>query len=228
MVWSEDFVVNEVWAERKKGGYSSSVVGKANKPPLAAVVMDMIDLVEFLKSIASEEPKKLVEWTKEFVQRTQLRSVLISGEEADVDWAARGYIADMFSIVACVSCTSAKPPSLVCGQDERQHDRIPWAHQIKLPGSGVLLPNPPPVSLRALEPSNPVLELKASYVDSGPFKFKRTRHLDKHLTFNHDGQKIRLFQYWGSEIPKERLPKYASIRIYQDHALRRFIFNLNS
>jgi hypothetical protein len=237
MVWSEDFVVNNVWGEK----YSSSVVGKASKPPLAAVVMDMIDLVEFLVSIDSREPQNLVEWTKEFVRKKQLRSV-ISGEEVDVDWAARGYIADMFSIVACVSCTSAKPPeryskfslkdpehSLVCGQDsKRQKDRIRWAHQKKLPGSGVLLPKAPPVALRGLEPSNPVAELTASYVYSGPFRFKRARCLDEHLTFNNHGQKIRLFQYWGSQIPKEGLPKYASIRIYQDHALRRFKFNLNS
>jgi hypothetical protein len=191
-----------------------------------------------LESISSSEPKKLVEWTKEFVRNKRLRSI-ISHEEVDVDWAARGYIADMFTIVACVSCTSAKPPerysnslslrqhSLVCGQDARQNDRSPWAHQKTIPGSGVLLPNAPPVALGALEPSNPVVELKASFILSGPFKFKRTRRLDEHFTFNNHDE-IRLFQYWGSEVPKEGLPKFASLRIYQYHALRRFVFKLNS
>jgi len=219
LVWSEDFVVNSVWNDRSH--YSSSIVGRANKPPLAAVVLDMVDLITFLKSISAKTPKKLVEWTTMFLQTTKLRSI-IQYEKTDEDWAARGYIADLFSIVACINCTSDTSPPLLGGLDMHKNDKFPWAYRRNIPGAGVMLPNPPPVASASLEPNNPVAELNASFIHSGPFKLKTTRHLEKHLTFN-DKNKIRLFQYWGSQWPEHGLPAHPSLRIYTHHALRGFV-----
>lgn len=235
LVWTENFVINNVWGADP---YASSIIGKANKPPLAAIVMDMIALVQFLQKIPSNQPKKLVEWNTEFIQSNKLHST-VAYRKSEEDWAARGYIADLFSIVTGVGSTSLQPPvrfsvniasGIVSGADRRKSDRLPWTYQKTLPGSGVLFPTAPPVSSNDQDPSNSVAELKASFIQDGPFKLKKTRHLDKHFTFTGNNRdEIRLYQYWGTEqiTPGEDLPKYPSMRIYQHHTLRRFIFWLD-
>lgn len=220
MLWSENFVLNYVMDSGRD--YSCSVVGKATKPPMAAIVMDMVDLVDFLKTISARDPKPLIEWTTEFVRTRDLRS-LVADETVDKDWAARGFIADLFRIVACVDCTAvAWPPGYGNGYDSRKADKLPWASQNEIPGAGVMFQGTPPLSKEALEPSNSIEDLKASLIHSGPFKLTKTQHLDEHLTFNDDNE-ICLYQYWGSKEPQNGLPAIPSLRIYTDHALRKFV-----
>ena len=214
MLWAENFVISWAWNK----GYSSSIIGSVTKPPMAAVVLDMIDLVNYLKSIS--EPKTIVAWLTAFVRNNRLQSLIQDGQ-IDEEWAGRGYIADLFSIVACLECTSDGPPSVVAGLDHRQTFNAPMPPYTRtIPGFGVLIPLANTVSKAALELSNSVDELRAGFIHSGPFKLKVTRKLAKHLSLNKENQ-LRVFQYWGKPIPEKGLPKNPSLRIYQNHALRR-------
>jgi hypothetical protein len=185
---------------------------------MAAVILDMVDLIDFLKSI--EEPKTIIAWLTEFVRNNQLRSVL-RDQDIDVDWAARGYIADLFSIVACLECTSSGPPPFRVGLDFQVGHQVARYYTTTIPGHGVLIAPPKPVSTAAAsDPRNSVDQLSASFIHSGPFKLKATRMLAEHLTLN-DSNRFRVFQYWGNHMtPRESVGDNSSLRVYRNHALR--------
>jgi hypothetical protein len=215
MLWAENFVISRVWSNN----YSSSIIGSTTKPPMAAVILDMIELINFLKSI--KEPKTIVAWLTEFAQTVQLYSYS-PDEIIDSDWAGRGYIADLFSIVACLECTSQAPPPFPAGLDLRQA-RKPYDTRI-VPGCGVLIPFSKPISTAASEPSNSVDQLRAGFIHSGPFQVKATRKFEKHLTLN-DRNELRVFQFWGNaQTPstKKVLLGNPSLRIYRHHTLRKY------
>jgi len=95
LIWTEDMVTH-IMAQ----SYSPSILGKVAKAPMAAIVLDIIDLVTFLRSISSTtEPKPVAAWLTEFLHSHRLRS--INTESLDVNWAVSGYLADMFTIVTC-------------------------------------------------------------------------------------------------------------------------------
>jgi len=216
MLWAEDFVILSVWEKK----YSGSIIGTTIKPPMAAVVLDMIALVDFLKSI--KEQRMIIQWLTEFVRNNQLRSSL-PDHDIDVDWAGRGYIADLFSIVACLECTSdTGPPPFPAGHDSRQKIKLPPSYYARtIPGFGVLIPVQKPVSTAALNPSNSVEQLSARFIQSGPFKLQVTRELAEHLTLD-DRNQLRVFQYWGNSLtPGKGLGYNPSLRIYRNHTLRR-------
>jgi hypothetical protein len=216
MLWAEKFIITTVWAKH----YSSSIIGSATKPPMAAVVLDMIDLIEFLKPI--KERKTIIEWLTEFVRNNQLRSIL-PDRGIDVDWAGRGYIADLFSVVACLECTSFGPPPFSAGLDVHQDFKFPQPYTATIPGSGVLIQTPNPVSEAASDGDNSVDQLSASFIHSGPFKLRVTRKLAEHLTFDRDSTDFRVFQYWGNHMtPGEGLGYTSSLRVYRNHTLRRY------
>ena len=214
LLWAENFIISWVW----RNEYSSSIIGSDTKPPMAAVVLDMIDLVNYLKSIS--ESKTIVDWLTEFVRKTPLQS-LVQHERIDEEWAGRGYIADLFSIVACLECTSRGPPPVIAGLDQRKTLKVPMQYDTRtIPGFGILIPSPKPVSNTALNLANSVDELQAAFIQSGPFKLKVTRKLAKHLCLNKKSQ-LRVFQYWNSPTPEKGLPRKPSLRIYKNHVLRR-------
>jgi hypothetical protein len=175
---------------------------------------------EALKTI--EEPKTIIAWLTEFVRNKKLRSVL-PDQDIDVNWAARGYIADLFSIVACLECTSYTygPPPFAAGQDSQIRHQVAGYYTRTIPGYGVLIAPPKPVSTAAAsDPGNSVDQLRASFIHSGPFKLKANRKLTKHLTF-HNGNKLRVFQYWGNNMtPGEGMEFTSSLRVYRNHTLR--------
>jgi hypothetical protein len=218
MLWAENFVINLVWSKN----YSSSIIGSTTKPPMAAVILDMIELIKFLKSI--KEPKNIVTWLTEFARTVQLHSYS-PDEIIDPAWAGRGYVADLFSIVACLECTSQAPPPFPAGPDFRQAHKFPPPYYTRIiPGCGVLIPFSKPVSTAASEPSNSVDQLRAGFIHSGPFKVKATRKFEKHLTLN-DRNELRVFQFWGNArtpSTKKVLVGNPSLRIYRNHALRRY------
>jgi hypothetical protein len=183
----------------------------------------MIDLIDFLKSI--EEPKTVIAWLTEFARNNQLRSVL-PDQDIDVEWvewAGRGYIADLFSIVACLECTSYGPPPFAAGQDSQIRHQFAGYYRRTIPGYRVLIATPKPVSTAAAsDPRNSVDQLRASFIHSGPFKLKATRKLAEHLTFN-SSNKLRVFQYWGNDMtPGEDTGYKCSLRVYRNHTLRRY------
>ena len=58
LVFAENFIYNCVWDQE----YSSRILGVEDRPPMAAVVADMIQLIHFFKSKDDEDPKSVVEW----------------------------------------------------------------------------------------------------------------------------------------------------------------------
>lgn len=62
VMWAENFVLRYVWNE----DYSSSVLGVNSRPPMAAVISDMLAMISFFKSSQTSHPKSVIIWLKEF------------------------------------------------------------------------------------------------------------------------------------------------------------------
>src|SRR5436190_17840180 len=145
------------------------------------------------------------------------------------DWAARGYVADMFSVVGCLDTDNFAPPSPLLGLDslyKNKKNSPTWAEEKQLPGPDVMLPSGPPMPSSALDPSKSVAELNASFIASGPFKLKPTPRLDCHLFLNLDNE-IFLYEYWKPAVnyQKELWTSFAyhpsTLEIYTGHAFER-------
>ena len=82
------------------------------RPPVAAVITDMLSLISFLESSQTSPcSKSVVSWLKEFVRVTPLCS--IRENDVDKDRLVKGYLADKFCVVAgCPSLLyGSSPPS---------------------------------------------------------------------------------------------------------------------
>lgn len=213
-VWAEDFVITCIW----NGQYSSSVLSTSSRPPMAAVVMDMIDMIEFFKSQCTiDSPRATIdEWLKNFYHSQKLRSIDIS-QTVDENWAARGFLADLFCTVACLPRLG--PPY---GLDEYQRGRkeLPFEENL-FPGSDLLFfPAQPPVSKAASDPSVSIEDLDASFIESGPFQFRTTNRFNDHLTLDYDNgiliykpRKERVLDFYG--YPHD-------LGLFHNHALKGF------
>jgi len=192
LVWVENFVVYHVWNKY----YSSSILGEETRPSMAAVVMDMLDMIYYFKSIdGSTRPKPLSEWLADFLASHSLQS-LSRDKDFDQKWACEGYLADLFSIVACLprdEYSTLGPPAEL-GWDPDVAATISGRISVgrsstsllsnSLPGPQVFsFPDMPPVEKEGFVSLE---DLDASFIESGAFRFRLTNRIGQHLTVDSD------------------------------------------
>lgn len=163
--------------------HSASVLGAKTRPSMATVVLDMIDLVAYFGSIASDiEPQAVSDWLSAFAKSYQLKSIS-PDDNIDKEWLIRGYLADMFSVVACLN----NSPDY---RTERERDRS-WIDQEKFPGPDLFVEKPP--TALATPSEGPLDDLDAAFICSGAFTFLVTKNVREHLQLTHN-QEILI--YW--------------------------------
>jgi hypothetical protein len=95
VMWCENFTVQCVWAVN----YSSKVLGDSARPSMAAVALDMVDMVRYL-SLLPQTPRSRSLCLQEILRNHSWRTIPSETmAELDVDWATKGYLLDMFRII---------------------------------------------------------------------------------------------------------------------------------
>ena len=195
VLWAEDFVVRLVWNEH----YSSSVLG-IPRPPLAAVISDMLAMISFFESQQNRR-NSVVAWMHKFLYSTTLYS--IPEIDFDDDWPSRGYLADMFSILACCpSLLDGKaPPSGYGLNNYRSNTETLVALDDQTTPAQLLFfkTDPPPVSTVASDPSISLDDLDAVFIHSGPFQFRNTDRVDEHLSLDGQNHILIYFDIWKGD-----------------------------
>ena len=192
LVWVENFIVYHVWNKY----YSSSILGEETRPSMAAVVMDVLDMIDYFKSIdTSTRPKPLREWLADFLASHSLRS-LRTNKDFDQKWACEGYLADLFSIIACLprdEYSTLGPPAEL-GWDPDVDATISGRISVgpsstsllskSFPGPEVFgFPDVPPVEEKGFVSLE---DLDARFIESGAFRFRLTNRIGQHLTVDSD------------------------------------------
>jgi hypothetical protein len=208
LIWVENFLVYHVWNKY----YSSSILGQQTRPPMAAVVMDMIDMIEYFKSkvAGTAIPKPLREWLADFLSSHTLKS-LCTDNAVDQKWACEGYLADLFSIVACLprdEYSTLGPPTEL-GWDPDVNATLSGRICVGSPSTSLLtkiLPGAevffssevPPVESKGFESLE---DLDASFIESGAFRFRLTHRIEHHLALDSDNN---IHLYTNAEKLTER------------------------
>ena len=222
LLWTEEFIVDNVWNDQ----YSKEILGGSSRPPMYAVIVDMILLLHFLQR-DTEKPRPVSDILSEFAKSHNLLSV---GRNIDIDWAARGYLSDLFNIVTCVRYLARDDRRVkikkvhqaeILGWDfnEKGGPRT-WPERRVFPGADSLrIPRPyfdPGKSMGPLEDFN------AAFICSGPFSFTFTTLLADHLTFNQN-REIRLF--FDGEYSEFNFPGFPGevLKPFEQHALGRSV-----
>jgi hypothetical protein len=229
LLWIEEFIVNHIWNDN----YSGSVLSSDSRPPMNDVVLDMIALLEFSTVWSMEhdadKPPKVYDMLRGFAATVRMRSsppgILL--DDSQLDWAARGFLADMFNAIICVrylarvdpKCRKRTEPGEILGWDwmEKGGPRR-WPEKCGFPGSDCLrIPKPFNDQDKA---ARQLGDLNAEFICSGPFKFTFTTFLAEHLTFNQNHE-IRLFFDGGFE--EFNFPNFPGhvLESFEQHALGR-------
>jgi hypothetical protein len=190
LIWTEDMA-----AHIMARSYSPSILGKFAKAPMAAIVLDIIDLVTYLRSIPTTESKSVATWLTEFLDCHRLRSIPKT-KDLDVNWAVKGYLADMFTIVTCFANVYSdwlrrglNEPWNGGFFNELNKTRSSWVHVKKFPGPHLFLADPPIESIT----HGSLDDLNAGFICSGPFKFKLTKNINEHLQLSNQRE---ICLYW--------------------------------
>lgn len=217
----EDFVVRCVWCS----GYSSTILGLDARPPMAAVAMDVIDMVNYLKTF-TETPCSVATCLLEFL-RDYPRS-LQHKFPVNHDSVVRSYLADLFRIVIALDFDLEK----ALGWDHIEANRretfadyqdfrflsASWADRKQFPSElysydqSIEHPTPGLHTYYSLE------LLDAETIHNGPFQITFTDKLREHLTLTHDN-KIRLFWEGRNNTMKRYRFPGESFSIYKGHTL---------
>ena len=170
--------------------YSSATLGRTSRPPFGAVVLDLIDLAIYLARIdPSTAPKPVSEWLHDFLRfHPNLRS-LDSTQPLDDQWVVRGYLSDLFRIIAGGRAS-------VLGLDWNKSSTSAWADNATFPGPSALL-GAPPIDASSV-PDGPIEELDAAFICSGPFKIRLTSRLENNLQLN--TIRRELLVYWEADV----------------------------
>jgi len=230
LVWVENFVVYHVWNKY----YSSSILGEETRPSMAAVVMDMLDMIEYFNSIdRSTRPKALSEWLADFLASHSLQS-LRTDKDFDHNWACEGYLADLFSIVACLPRDeySTLGPPVELGWDPNVDATVSGRISVGRSSTSLLSKSFPGPEVFGF-PDVPAVEekgfvsledLDASFIESGAFRFRLTNRIGQHLMVDSDNN---IYLYKNAEKMKARAAGDVdftdhplSLEIYGAHTLR--------
>jgi hypothetical protein len=223
ILWTEEFIVDNVWNDQ----YSREILGGHSRPPMCAVVSDMILLVQFLQQ-NTEKSQTVYALLRNFARSHRLLSL---GVDVEVDWAARGYLSDLFNIVTCVRYLARNDrkgklkqvhQAEILGWDfnEKGGPTRTWPERRKFPSADSLrIPRPhydTTTSMGSLE------SFDAAFICSGPFRFTFTTLLSEHLTFSQT-REIRLF--FDGEYSEFNFPGFPGevLKPFEQHALGRCV-----
>jgi len=193
LLWTENYIVNYVWSDQ----YSAKVLGLL-RSPMSVVVEDIIRLLEYLRNVARGDIQMtsgLPTSIFNVLRRFAASGIPLSIKGNLYDWAARGYLADMFNLITCLNLTE-RPKTMertqmhtdIIGYNwfEKESSRR-WPERYRFPGSdSIRLPN------NDFGSTMPLDHLTAECIYTGPFRITFTSSLDEHLTFN-QSRELRLF-----------------------------------
>lgn len=198
ILWFEEYTVSSLWS----GGYSSTILGN-DRPPMAAAARDIISLISYLNvplsPFMTSPDGTLFNLLKEF--RTSLFSIPPPlSQSFDREWASRGLFADMFFIATANGRSTYGRDDLAPNAKGIWYFNRGELEVMTYPGSDSLRLGKVPVDTAALKDIWGTLDdLKASFIDSGPYKIQLSTDAEHHLTLSSQG-KLRIF--W--EGPKFR------------------------
>ena len=213
----EEYTVYILWDRH----YSSSILGP-DRPPLAGVARDIITLVEMLATPSVRQP--IVACLKEFYD--PLFSVPPPlNQSLDREWAARGLFADLFSLAI------AQPPT-DHGRDDFEREGGLFLgrnrlQSIKYPGPDALRLGKSPVDREHGTVNGlwgTLEEMKAYFINSGPYKIELSTTPEEHLTLSSTG-KLRVFwegpEFWAERGANPLYPGHATFKKYKNLTLGR-------
>ena len=209
----EEYTVFTLWSPC----YSSSILG-ADRPPMEGVVRDIISLVNYLTHDGSRVQKPLLEHLKAF--RTPLFALPPPlNQSIDMEWASLGLFADMFTIAIVRSRHTdygrdnlKTGGSLVWGTGRLPSILYPGLDALRLGKSPVPKENGTTKQLwGTLE------EMKAYFINSGPYEVVLSTSPSDHLTLNSQG-KLRVFweglEFWAKGGER---PLYPGVQMFEKY-----------
>ena len=186
------------WFYRRN--YCSKGLGTTSRPPIAALVFDMIDLVTYLSKITTSSDPQPVSWFLEDFLRSHpnLRSLAPTQALEDRWPDVRGFLYDLFALVSGLRVLDFFSRCDIGNGYDMVREDPDWA-RCTLPGADLLVGLPPidPASVS----EGPIEELDAAFICSGPFKMRFTDRLDDHLQLN--TVKRELLVYWEDNLSEE-------------------------
>jgi hypothetical protein len=209
----EEFCVNCVWDKN----YASAVFGDDSRPPMAAVVADMMIMVGFFGRMACEKPRLVSECLRDFLSCNRLYS--ISGMGIDTDAACRGFLWDMLMIIVCRQRSYRE----LEGWDRNRKTALFWQpyaefHEFRdtfrhatdhyhFPGGEIL--GLPKLLYPSVKMAGSLETLNAAFIHSGPYQLHLTSQVREHLTLDVDR---RILLYWDDPTLSRRLLRPADAR----------------
>jgi len=206
----EEYVVITMWSR----SYSTSILG-THRPPMAAVARDIISLVTYLST--AQVQLRLTDHLAMF--NTLLFSIL---PPVDTEWASRGIFADLFTIAIAYGRSEF-------GRDDLQNPKTPYKASylelITFPGPDALRLGKPPVDREELKALWGTLEdMRAYYINSGPYKLQLSTIRSHHLTLSSQGT-VRIFwegtEFWAEGGPEQLYPGHRTFVKYKNLTLGR-------
>jgi len=207
----EEYTVYILWDRH----YSSSILGQ-DRPPLAGVARDIITLAENL-SRTRLDPQPIVECLKEFYD-TLFSIPPPLNQSLDREWAARDLFADFFSL----AIAHWGPTDHGRDDFEREGGLFLGRHglqSIKYPGPDALRLGKSPVDREHGTVNGlwgTLEEMKAYFINSGPYKIELSTTPEEHLTLSSTG-KLRVFwegpDLWAERGAKPLYPGHATFKL---------------
>ena len=189
LLWCEEYTVFTLWSRN----YSSSILG-TDRPPMAGIARDIITLIEHLSEGQTYLSEPLLNHLKDF--RSPLFSIpppLL--RSLDIDWASRGLFADMFTIAIAHGNSAYGRDDLRVPNSGAVSINRTRLESVKFPGPDALRLGKSPVdrdSGTAKQLWGTLEEMKAYFINSGPYKIQLSTRASDHLTLSNQG-KLRVF-----------------------------------
>ena len=212
LIWCEDFTVKFIWGKR----YPSKLLGES-PPPMVAVAMEMINMVNVFESLSNNHPKGLPCMSLGTYLRDNAadlgRETVVS--EPEVVHAHPEYLHDLYRIVIARRPPEENGPVTLEGNDTSARSII--ASTTTFPGSDSLRLGRLPVDPNAIQGLYGSLDdMNARFICSGPYKIKLTEIASRHLTLSSDGF---ILLYLEKEFKPPGYPGSTTLMRYRAHTL---------
>jgi hypothetical protein len=201
LMWCEEYTIHTLWSRY----YSSSILG-TNRPPMAGIARDIITLIDYLTQCYLQQP--LLNYLKDFYM--PLFSVPPPlNQSVDKEWASRGLFADIFTIASAQGRSEYGRDDLILPNSGAVSISLGRLESIQYPGPDALRLGKSPVDRdrgTTKQLWGTLEEMKAYFINSGPYKIQLSENPSDHLTLSSLG-KLRVFwegsKFWvdGGERP---------------------------
>jgi hypothetical protein len=225
LIWCENFAIECLW----KPGYSSSILGQRDRPPLFDLLYDLRTMCVELTRYGLQDPC-LVD---ELLQKGSDYNLLTGQESMDRKKrarACRGLLVDLYRIMIARRMSNDGWLDTDSNNTKNTADaktRQFFSETTMFPGPDSLRLGKPLIHpSEAVKAFGMLDDLTASFIHSGPFRLRLTTLTSHHLTMNKDGE---IFLFWeGAEHFEKRhdIPGRKRFIRYTTHTLRKF-FPLN-